>query len=85
MRAQTLQAQINFLQKADGLSLSDRVRSSVLREGFRLEPPLLHFKRRWFRLSSPGQGFPAMYVLPGAGPGVDWDRLHLSGGQEKAR
>lgn len=32
---------MNFLQKADGFSLSDKVRSSVLREGLRLESPLL--------------------------------------------
>uniref|UniRef100_A0A669C5T3 Reverse transcriptase domain-containing protein n=1 Tax=Oreochromis niloticus TaxID=8128 RepID=A0A669C5T3_ORENI len=43
--------EMGFLRRVAGLSLGDRVRSSAIREGLRVEPLLLHIKRsqlRWF-------------------------------------
>ena len=43
---------MGFLRRVAGFSLRDRVRSSVIREGLRVQPLLLHVKMsqlRWFR------------------------------------
>ena len=55
---------MSFLHRVAGLSLRDRVRSSVIRERFKVEPLLLHIKRsqlRWFRQ--------LVRMLPGRLPG----------------
>ena len=47
-------AEMSFLlRRVSGLSLRDRVRSSDIREGLRVEPLLLHMERsqlRWFNI-----------------------------------
>uniref|UniRef100_A0A3B5M1U4 Eukaryotic translation initiation factor 4H n=1 Tax=Xiphophorus couchianus TaxID=32473 RepID=A0A3B5M1U4_9TELE len=40
---------MGFLRRVAGLSLRDRVRSSVIREGLRVEPLLLHIERSQLR------------------------------------
>ena len=42
-------AEIGFLRRVSGLSLRDRVRSSVIREGFGVEPLLLRIERSQMR------------------------------------
>jgi len=44
-------AEMGFLRKVSGLSLRDRVRSSVIQEGLGVEPLLLRIKRSQMRLS----------------------------------
>ncbi|PWA21171.1 hypothetical protein CCH79_00009483 [Gambusia affinis] len=49
-RSRIQAAEMGFLRRVAGLSLRDRVRSSVIREGLRVEPLLLHVERgqlRW--------------------------------------
>ena len=51
MRSRIQAAEMSFLRRVAGLSLRDRVRSSVIRERLRVEPLLLHIERsqlRWF-------------------------------------
>ena len=51
MRSRVQAAEMSFLRRVAGLSLRDRVRSSAIREGLRVEPLLLHVERsqlRWF-------------------------------------
>ncbi|XP_049899777.1 uncharacterized protein LOC126389867 [Epinephelus moara] len=51
MRSRVQAAEMSFLRRAAGLSFRDRVRSSDIREGLRVEPLLLHIERsqlRWF-------------------------------------
>ena len=51
MRSRIQVAEMSFLRKVAGLSLRDKVRSSVIRERLRVEPLLLHIERsqlRWF-------------------------------------
>uniref|UniRef100_A0A8C6KY55 Reverse transcriptase domain-containing protein n=1 Tax=Nothobranchius furzeri TaxID=105023 RepID=A0A8C6KY55_NOTFU len=48
-RSQIEAAEISFLHRVAGLSLRDRVRSSVIREGLGVDPLLLHIKRRQLR------------------------------------
>uniref|UniRef100_A0A669EXX2 Reverse transcriptase domain-containing protein n=1 Tax=Oreochromis niloticus TaxID=8128 RepID=A0A669EXX2_ORENI len=50
-RSRIQAAEMSFLRRVAGLSLRDRVRSSAIREGLRVEPLLLHIERsqlRWF-------------------------------------
>ena len=50
-RSRVQAAEMSFLRRVAGLSLRDRVRSSDIREGLRVEPLLLHVERsqmRWF-------------------------------------
>ncbi|KAL7836057.1 hypothetical protein SRHO_G00284040 [Serrasalmus rhombeus] len=50
-RSRIQAAEMSFLRRVAGLSLRDRVRSSVIREGLGVEPLLLHVERsqlRWF-------------------------------------
>ncbi|PWA23723.1 hypothetical protein CCH79_00006096 [Gambusia affinis] len=49
-RSRIQAAEMGFLRRVAGLSLRERVRSSVIREGLRVEPLLLHVERgqlRW--------------------------------------
>uniref|UniRef100_A0A8C6P9E0 Reverse transcriptase domain-containing protein n=1 Tax=Nothobranchius furzeri TaxID=105023 RepID=A0A8C6P9E0_NOTFU len=51
-RLQIQAAEMSFLQRVAGLSLRDRVRSSVIRKGLGVDPLLLYIERsqlRWFR------------------------------------
>ena len=51
MRSRIQAAEMSFLRRVAGLSLRDRVRSSVILERLRVEPLLLHIERsqlRWF-------------------------------------
>ncbi|PWA16842.1 hypothetical protein CCH79_00012754 [Gambusia affinis] len=48
-RSQIQLAKMGFLCRVSGLSLRDRVRSLVIREGLRVEPLLLHVKRSQLR------------------------------------
>ncbi|XP_051775984.1 uncharacterized protein LOC127526050 [Erpetoichthys calabaricus] len=48
-RSRIQAAEMSFLRRVSGLSLKDRVRSSVIREGLRLEPLLLRIERSQMR------------------------------------
>uniref|UniRef100_A0A3B5Q8Y2 Reverse transcriptase domain-containing protein n=1 Tax=Xiphophorus maculatus TaxID=8083 RepID=A0A3B5Q8Y2_XIPMA len=48
-RSRIQAAEMGFLRRVAGLSLRDRVRSSVIREGLRVEPLLLHIERSQLR------------------------------------
>uniref|UniRef100_A0A3P9PV83 Reverse transcriptase domain-containing protein n=1 Tax=Poecilia reticulata TaxID=8081 RepID=A0A3P9PV83_POERE len=48
-RSRVQAAEMSFLRRVAGLSLRDRVRSSVIREGLRVEPLLLHVERSQLR------------------------------------
>lgn len=54
-----MKEQFSFLRRVDGLSLSDTVRSSVIRERFRVEPVLLHTQTSQLRLSPRGHSVSA--------------------------
>lgn len=88
-RLQTQLAKISFLQALSGLSLTDSFRSSVIREGLRLEPLVLGIQRwqlRWSRHLSrmpPGQRGVSGMSYWGEAPGQTQDtvgRLCLLGG-----
>ena len=58
---------MGFLHRVAGLSLRDRVRSSVIRERLKVEPLLLRIERnqlRWFRH--------LVRMLPGRLPGEEF-------------
>ena len=64
-------AEMGFLRRVAGVSLWNKVRSSVIREGLGLEPPLLHVERsqlRWFRHlpSKDATWAPPLGGVPGA-------------------
>ncbi|XP_051936482.1 uncharacterized protein LOC127610385 [Hippocampus zosterae] len=48
-RSRIQAAEMSFLRRVSGLSLRDKVRSSVIREGLRVEPLLLHIERSQMR------------------------------------
>ncbi|XP_051789808.1 uncharacterized protein LOC127529636 [Erpetoichthys calabaricus] len=48
-RSRIQAAEMSFLRRVSGLSLKDRVRSSVIREGLRVEPLLLRIERSQMR------------------------------------
>nr|XP_054599772.1 uncharacterized protein LOC129164266 [Nothobranchius furzeri] len=49
MRSRIQAAEMSFLRRVAGLSLRDRVRSSVIREGLGVDPLLLHIERSQLR------------------------------------
>ncbi|KAF7646840.1 hypothetical protein LDENG_00181720, partial [Lucifuga dentata] len=70
---------MRFVHRVSGLTLRDRVRSSDIQEGLRVEPLLLHIKRRqlrWFRHlvrmdSGRSLGRSSRHVQLGRGPRED--------------
>ena len=48
-RSRIQEAEMGFHRRVSGLSLRDRVRSSVIREGLGVEPLLLHIERSQMR------------------------------------
>uniref|UniRef100_A0A8C6NIQ5 Reverse transcriptase domain-containing protein n=1 Tax=Nothobranchius furzeri TaxID=105023 RepID=A0A8C6NIQ5_NOTFU len=61
-RSQIQAAEMSFLRRVAGLSLRDRVRSSVIQEGLGVDPLLLHIERsqlRWPPGCLPGEVFQA--------------------------
>ena len=70
IRSQIQAAEMSFLRRVAGISLRDRVRSSITRERLGVEPLLLHLERsqlRWFGhlVRMPPSGFlgrSSMYV-----------------------
>ncbi|XP_061625696.1 probable ATP-dependent RNA helicase DDX17 isoform X2 [Phyllopteryx taeniolatus] len=81
-RSRIQAAEMSFLRRVSGLSLRDRVRSSVIREDLRVEPLLLHIERtqmRWLghliRISPgrlPGEVFRARPSRPRGRPMTRW-------------
>ena len=78
-RSRVQAAEMSFLRRVAGLSLRDRVRSSVIREEIRVEPLLLHIERsqlRWLghlvrSLLDASLVRCSGHVPPGGGPGED--------------
>ena len=78
-RLQIEEAEMGFLRRVSGLSLRDRVRNSVIREGLGVEPLLLRIERsqmRWlgYLVRMPPGRLPAAvfrHVPLGGDPGED--------------
>lgn len=90
--------EIRFLQRIAGLLFSDRMRKSVIQEGRRFEPVLLHIKRSQLRSFGHLKGFPmgvfwvrcSWHVLPKEDPELPTqerlkitETLHFSAGLGK--
>ncbi|XP_061622105.1 furin (paired basic amino acid cleaving enzyme) a isoform X2 [Phyllopteryx taeniolatus] len=64
-------AEMSFFRRVSGLSLRDRVRSSVIREDIRVESLLLHIERSQMRWLGHLIRMPPGHVPPGGDPGDD--------------